>query len=258
MTNFTSKLRAGAGISVVVLLSACGGSSTSGGGVAGLAGFANAPSIQEAERLVDLAESDFERLIGEGEECTKAADTCMPGTKFEAIPETGTATYTGPGAVSIFERTVVRDADGNVTLTEDTEVVGMLGTSRITYDFAADTFSGTIEDMFAVDGKTLNTDLVAGEVVISQGTQANPKRPTLLNARATGTLEAFGDEYEIDVDLEGLLRGTNTNAEVDIPVRALTLEGHDGKVAGSDLLVDVATVGDKAARTYGAYVGRDE
>lgn len=224
---------------------ACSSSSSSvSSGLAGASGQA-APTLVEVVRLGNLAEDDFTRIAGNG------VTGGIPGTSFDALnaTETGTATYTGPGNVNVFTRTV------NGSNTIDESVVDMLGTSSVTFDFASDEFSGRIRDLIAVD-ENGNTDVVSGQIRIANGSQADVEsRPTLLEADATGNLEAFDTTYSIAVGLEGLLRGTNPNAPDDIPVRAISLAG-EGTVENSTLLSEISLVGDKDAANQGAFVSQ--
>jgi len=131
----------------------------------------------------------------------------------------------------------------------------MVGTAAIEVDFETDTFDGRIFDLVAVNSDE-EIALVTGTVSIDDGGQADPDgRPTLIEAEATGALEAFGTTYDITVGLEGLLRGTNPNADDDIPVKALNLGG-EGTVADSTLLSEISLVGDKDAANQGAYLNR--
>lgn len=226
-------------------LGACGSSPSTSGGTLGTSGGAVAPTLLEAVTFDSLAIQDQTRIAGDG------TTVGIPGTAFGPLnaTTTGKATYRGPGVVNVFERVM----DGNNTT--DTTVVDMLGTAAVEFDFETDTFDGRIFDMFAVNLEG-ETDLVGGELTVANGGQADPAgRPTLLEADATGSLEAFGTTYDIEVGLEGLLRGTNTNADDDIPVRAISLSG-EGTVAGSMLLSEISIVGDKDAGNEGAFINR--
>ncbi len=233
-------------IGAIALVAGCSSSSSSG--VRGTSGFATVPTTQEALQFGALAVEDFDRIAGD------FGSPGIPGTAFDQIPDAGAATYTGPAEVAIFTRETT--VNGGTTTITETGLVSMIGTSRVTYNFANDTFSGSITDMFAVDLDNFDTDLVSGSVDIANGGQADPTaRPTFLEADATGTLSTFGETYTIDVPLEGLLRGTNPNAPDDIPVQAISLGG-EGTVAGSTLLSSIETVGDKDAANRGAFVNR--
>ena len=232
-------------VSLVALTAACSSSTSTESGVSGASGGATPPTLVETVRLGNLADNDITRIAGNG------VSGGIPGTAFVPLNATteGSATYTGPGVVSIFTRTV----NGSNTL--DESVVDMLGTATVTFDFAEDAFTGRIRDMIAVnaDGET---DIVQGRVRIDNGGQADVEnRPTLLEADAEGNLEAFGTTYDIEVGVEGLLRGTNTEAPDDIPVRAISLSG-EGTVADSTLLSSIDLVGDKDATNEGAFVNQ--
>lgn len=206
-----------------------------------------APDTATALQYGNLAVDDFDRILGDG------VSNGIPGTAFNQIPEAGSASFVGPALVSIFERVVT--VEGSTTNTVDTETVAIVGTSTVDFDFGSGEFTGTVDDMFAIDSETFATDLVDGVLSVNNGVQANPEgRPTVLAADAVGSLTAFEQTYDIDVDLNGLLRGTNPGA--DIPIKALSLEGLDGTIAGSSLLVNVGIVGDRDAATTGAFVNR--
>lgn len=244
MLNMSKKPLAAAAILATFALGACSSSSSSDGTL-GAGGGATAPTLVEAVTFADLAIDDQTRIAGDD------VTAGIPGTAFAALnaTTTGTATYRGPGVVSIFERVT---SGSNTT---DTSVVDMLGTAAVTVDFGTDTFDGRVFDLFAVNDAG-ETDLVVGTVTIADGAQADAVgRPTLLEASATGSLETFGTTYDIDVGLEGLLRGTNPNAADGIPVRAISLAG-EGTVANSTLLADIVIVGDKDAANQGAFINR--
>ena len=245
MINLSTKPAAAVAILATFALGACSSASSTSGGTMGASGGAVAPTLVEALQIANLAEDDTTRIVGNG------ITGGIPGTAFNALNATtsGTATYRGPGFVSIFEREV------NGSNTVDTSVVDMLGTAAITVDFGPDTFDGSVRDLIAVNASG-EPDLVTGSVTVANGAQVNPTdRPTLVAADATGSLEAFGTTYDIDVDLEGLLRGTNPGAADDIPVKAISLSG-EGSVAGSPLLADVYIAGDKDAGSVGSFVNR--
>lgn len=246
MLNFSTKPVAAAAFLATFALGACSSSSSSSGGTAGASGGAVAPTLVEVINFANLANDDFARIEGDG------ITDAIPGTAFAQLnaTTTGSATYRGPGGVSIFVR------ETNEATTSDVSVVDMLGTAAVTVDFESDTFDGKIVDLFAVNADG-GTDLVVGRVAIEDGKQVDPTgRPTAIAADATGSLEAFGTTYEIDVPLEGLLRGTNPSAADGIPVKAISLSG-EGTVADSTLLADVFVVGDKDAANQGAFVNRD-
>lgn len=246
MLVISTKPIAFASILATFALGACSSSSSSsGGGTAGASGGAVAPTLTEAVTFANLAEDDVTRIVGDG------VTAGIPGTAFGPLNATtsGTATYRGPGSVSIFERQT------NGSNTVDTSVVDMLGTAAITVDFASDTFEGRVTDMFAGNAAG-ETDLVVGSLAIENGKQADPTgRPTLIEADATGSLNTFGTTYEVSAGVEGLLRGTNPSAGDGIPVKAISLSG-EGTVAGSTLLSEISIVGDKDAGNQGAFVNR--
>ena len=218
-------------ISSLALVAACD-STTTVNRTLGDQDQAEVPTLDDVTRATDFANDDIARING------------IPGTAFAQIPTSDAATFTGPGQIDIIE------VDG----TDETDVVNMLGLATVTYDFAEDAFSGRVRDLVAVNAND-EVGLVDGFVLIDEGGQADEEaRPTLLEASASGTLSAFGESYDIDVGLEGLLRGTNPN--VDIPVQALTLEGENGTVADSDLVVEMSIAGDKDARNNGEFVNR--
>lgn len=234
MTHSTILGRTGL-ISVLALVAACDSTSTATvNRTLGDADQADVPSLEDVNISTVFANGDIARI------------NAIPGTKFERIPTAGSATFTGPGQVDVFA------VSGTAAAPVRTDVVNMLGLATVTYDFAEDEFTGRIRDLVATNAAD-EVGLVDGIIIIENGGQADEvARPTLLEADATGAVAAFGTTYDVTVGLEGLLRGTNPGA--DIPVQALTLEGENGTVAGSTLLVDVSVAGDKDAASNGSYV----
>ncbi len=234
MTFSTLAIRASL-ISVVALVAACD-DTTSVNRTLGEQDQADVPTLDEVTRATIFANGDIARI------------NAIPGTAFAQIPTADSATFTGPGTIDIIE------VSGTAAAPLETDVVNMVGLATVTYDFAEDVFSGRVSDLVAVNADD-EIGLVDGFILIDEGGQANQQaRPTLLEAEASGTLSAFGTSYDIEVGLEGLLRGTNPN--VAIPVQALTLEGENGTVADSDLVVEMSVAGDKDAASTGSFVNR--
>ena len=232
----------------IAALSACSGGGTAGG-TAGSSGSGTTPTLQEALIAFSLAEDDFDR-VGFGDMPADASNGYINGTAFAQIPTAGTATYTGPGRVGIFTRTV------SGTTTVDDETLAMLGTARVSVNFEDQSFAGSIRDMFSAT-ETGTIDTVSGQVTISGGSFPVAGRPTEMAATATGALTTQGETYDITVPLTGLIRGTNTSAPDNIAVTAISLAGEDGTIAGSDLRSSVTITGDKfTAGGTGAFVNR--
>lgn len=241
--------KAFAATTALVVLSACSTGGGSAGGTAGSSGSGSTPTLVEAINFFNLAEDDFDR-VGFGDNPADAANGFINGTVFDEIPTMGNATYTGPGRVGIFTRTV----SGATTV--DDEELAMLGTARVSVDFEDQEFAGTIRDMFSVT-ETGTVGLVSGDVTISGGAFPVAGRPTEMAATATGTLTTQGETYDITVPLVGLLRGTNVSAPDGIAVTAISLAGEDGTIAGSALRSSVTVTGDKfVGGGTGAFVNR--
>jgi len=196
------------------------------------------PSLQELDQIGLLAEDDVTRIRGD------SGAGGIPGTAFEQVPDEGTATFTGPGLVSVFTR------EESPEFTEaTTSVVSMFGTASVTIDFEAGEFDGSVTDLVA-GNQDFETDFVDGELALDGETTGFND----LTGAATGALTAFGETYNLAIDVEGKLRGTNPN--VEIPVRAINLEG-ESPIAETDLLSGISIVGDKVGNNAsGAFINR--
>ena len=224
MTIITKALSS---LCLVSILSACGGSSTSGN---------TTPTFNDLVRESLDAEETFERVAGD------FGFGGMPGTAYSAIPTSGTATFTGPGTVSIFEREVT--TRNGVTTTEDESVVDMIGDATVRVNFGNGNFAGQINSLTAVN-RDLEVGNVTGSVRLINGAIGAGNFPNELSGRYSANLTAFGETYQINDSTIGILRGTRVNPPGNkSPVRALSLTGFDGQVRGTNLLADVFLVGE--------------
>jgi len=207
-----------------------------------------APTLAEALQISQLVSADQDRIMGDG----GPVNTGIPGTVFEQVPTANTAFMRGPGEVTVFTRTVTATPAG--TVTEDTAQLGMTGLARIAVDFADSTFTGSLDNMYAVDATTFATGLVGGSLTIAGTLPRTEDQPNALDGRAAGTVTAFGTSYILDINADGLLRGTNPST--DVKVRAFDLSG-EGTVAGTASLAEITVVGDRyTGGGTGAYVNR--
>ena len=221
MARFTTKLFAA--FAAAVTLSACDGGSSRDELMTFL------PEAEAAEATIQrIAGDEFEEIDP------------LPGSAFVAIPDTGIAVFTGPGRVDIFSRSVTGAA--GLTQTTDETVIGLQGEARISVDFAASTFSGTMDDFTALDPEDLSIADAAGSLSIEGGVGTGV--PNDLGGSFTGTITAFDEEYVLSGGLEGKLRGTRVDPGERSPIKALSLTGEDQEIAGRDLLADIVIVGE--------------
>jgi len=240
------------GISLVAM-TACGSTSNGGASVVNVdaAGDAlvpaplaanTAPTLAQALQISQLVEQDMLRIGGDG------TTDGMPGTAFAQVPTANTAFFRGPSVASIFTRAVPDE------VAVDTALVEMIGTAKITVDFADNTFSGSVDDMYAVSATTLDTGLVDGSLALSGTLPRTDTQVNGLDGSATGSVAAFGTIYALDINANGILRGTNPTT--DVKVRAISLSG-EGTVAGSTSLSSIRIVGARfTGGGTGAFVNR--
>lgn len=112
-------------------------------------------------------------------------------TAYRAVPETGTATYTGEASLGVGTRT---------------EGVVLIGNAEVVIDFENADVSGELGNFtgFDMDEEFISLN---GELVLQDG-NLGADNPNDVNAQIVGSL--FGDGYTIDVDAfwDGHLKGT--------------------------------------------------
>jgi len=221
------------GAALVASLSACSDSGSTATNVAGASDDAMTDGDVSAELPVIPTTQDVLSQVANGRDAFDGLEA-IPGTAFAQIPTTGSAALTGSVVVSVSDS---REVDG---ATVYDKAVDMSGEVAMTYDFTDQTFEGELTDFIAVqyDGNTFDTALVDGLLDVSGG-QANAiSRPTLLEGTAEGTLAVFDETYAIDMDLDGLMRGTRLSDPER--VRAITLEGQTETVPNQEnILIEV-------------------
>lgn len=207
-----------------------------------------APTLAEALQYDKLVVSDFDRILGDG----GTVNTGIPGTSFEKVPTSNNAFFRGPGQVDVFTRAVTATPTG--TVTDDDSIVGMTGTAKVTVNFKDSTFTGRLDEMFGVSATTFETGLVDGVLSIAGTLPRDVAQPNALDGRVAGTVTVLGTSYVLDMNADGLLRGTNPSS--DVKVRAIGLSG-EGTVAGSSAIAAITIVGDRFnGDGTGAYVNR--
>ena len=181
-----------------LLLAACGG----GGGLVGDSPVAPSETLS----ALDLARQT---------RATLRRTTTLPGTAFTAMPDSGTATFTGIGAVGV-------DVDSR-------DVLAVIGDATLTADFANRSLRGRIDGLRALregDGTGPQVVGVDGAIDIGGRSSIGQGVPNDAAARYRGQI-AIEDGPTLDLRgrLEGKFRGTIApEAGTPDTIRALTLE----------------------------------
>ncbi|SEW01157.1 hypothetical protein SAMN04488515_0638 [Cognatiyoonia koreensis] len=156
-------------------------------------------------------------------------------TRFDAVPTTGDATFTGLGGVQISDADgVVLSGMGDVSVTVDfgTEAVSG-GLTNITG------YTGTAAEVAAATAAMDDTSDISGELSLSRG-DIFTLRPNAFGVDYDGTLGADG--YVVDGRALGEFKGTRSAGSTDFPIRAVQITDDDG----------VATIG---AETFDVEIG---
>lgn len=188
------------------VLAACGGSSTQ----------------SAADKFTDdLRQSvaDAERIVA------------IPGTKFAAMPTSGSATFNGAAAILI-----------DPVFETDRDDIAIVGEARLTANFGARTMTGEITNMqgatnFGPNEGDLDLVDVGGKITIggNQSLTGNDPddnlqdRPNQWYSDYEGDLDIDGDTYGVGGFLLGDFRGTRVNpASGESPIKAITGADYDG------------------------------
>ena len=194
---------------VCLLLSACGG----GGGLVG-----DSPAVAPSEALSAL---DLARQT----RATLRRTTTLPGTAFTAMPESGTATFNGVGAVGV-------DLDSS-------DAVAVIGDATVTADFANRSLRGRIDDLRGIrEGDATRPQEVGvdGGIDIGGRSSIGQGAPNDAAARYRGRI-AIEDGPTLDLRgrLEGKFRGTIApRAGTPDTIRALSLEDSRPRIVDGD------------------------
>ncbi|MBB5722208.1 hypothetical protein FHS72_001832 [Loktanella ponticola] len=200
-----------------LFLSACGSSSSTS-----QSGVLSASSIN-----LRMAEADaaFLKVVGDGTD----ENPGFAGTKFDAIPTSGSAVYRGFSTVEI--------NDG------DDMVLDAVGIANVNVNFGAtgteDVVTGNLRNMRAVNANG-DTGYVSGELLLSGGAigkdfddAPDDARQNSLFSDYAGTLTVLGETYGLAGELQGQLHGTRTNEGARSVVRGVSLSDEDSAVAAS-------------------------
>ena len=155
----------------------------------------------------------------------------LPGTAFEAIPSSGSATYLGSAFLVIQSETLQTDA------------LVLVGDSTLTIDFATpqDAVTGGVDDIRLVRPDAISLD-VPGQLVLDNGVIGNGAQNDLA-FDVNGTVTARGTAFGLSGRAEGKLRGTRTQPKAgESPVLAY-------EVVDSDVAVTAAQGGYTATVT---------
>lgn len=174
-------------MSALAGLTACGGGggTTSGGG-------ATAPSSTEFATILSDDRAEVSRIAGSG--------TGIPTTAASEVPvTTGLTNYTGVGIVGI-------------QLTSDPNGPGVLlrGDANVDVAFSANTLSGSISEIVAVDSRDQTPVLVSEDINLTNGAIQTDRRA--FNLDYGGTLDVGGTDYTLGGTMAGQFRGTNAAA----------------------------------------------
>jgi hypothetical protein len=207
------------------VLAGCGGSSTQ----------TVPPIIDTGPTLIDyqarLSETDLikGRVLGNA----AAGRAGMAYTAFNAVPVTGSADFVGNGGATIY-----LDATGDNT-------INMVGTSRVTLDFANNSVNGSISDMIAFSQDRTVT-AVNGNILLHNGSIGN----SLANdfrVDYSADLGVGATDYALSGTIEGRMRGTRVNPTVKSPVRAIEAGSFGGAAVSGATTYD----------TYAGFIGEN-
>lgn len=177
-------------VGTLVLLAAC----------TSLAGCKTLDQIEQAKDYRDFAiraggvTAQLERVRGNPEKGLSR----MPGTTFEHVPTTGSATFTGSAFVS----------GTNENNRRETYV--LVGDASVTVDFGANAVSGEVTDFRQTETNAVSTN-IGGRLTLDGG-EVGSGAPNNLAFDYEG--QVFPDDERIDLDgrLTGKLRGTRPDA----------------------------------------------
>ena len=145
----------------------------------------------------------------------------MPGTVFESIPQTGTATFTGTAFVGIENRD------------RRTDVYALVADARVVVDFSRpdDAVSGGVTNFRQT--RINNTSLfVPGELAFDDG-RIGSIDPNDLSFDYAGSVTAGGTAFGLQGRLAGKLRGTRSDPlPVESVVRAISVRDDDVAMTG--------------------------
>lgn len=159
----------------------------------------------------------------------------MPGTVFDAVPVTGTATFTGSAFVTIENEN------------RRTDVFALVGDTEVVVDFATadDAVSGGVTNFRQT--RINNTSLfVPGEITFDAGVIGGDEVNNLAFDYA-GSVTAGGTAFRLDGRLVGKLRGTRTAPETgQSVVRAISVEDRETNIIGgnADYSASVIVIGE--------------
>lgn len=157
-------------------------------------------------------------------------------SRFDAVPEEGSATFTGLGYVAVSDDgTDVLAGMGDVTVTVNFE------TSEITGGLANITgYQGDVAASIAAED---DFEAIAGELVLSRG-DLFELRPNAFGVDYDGTLG--DDAFVVDGRALGIFKGTRSESSPDFPLRGLTITDDDGiATVGTDTFdVDLTLYGE--------------
>ena len=149
----------------------------------------------------------------------------LPGTAFDAMPDTGSASFRGVAGIGL-DPVTGRDGDE----------IGILGDAVLTADFADGSVTGEVtnlqgapdgedrpekSEVFDVDGT-----LRLGTVVSGIGRDSGLRSPNDFGTSVRGTVITPDNRYRLQGDVFGKFVGTRVgNPDTDIPMKGLVGEG---------------------------------
>ena len=176
--------------------------------------------LEEAREFADVAVDASRvrtRVIGD----PILGKSGLPGTSFDAIPTSGTASFLGASFVAV---TNPNDEDAGFAL---------VGRSDLTVNFGSGTNSvrGTLDD-FQSSRQGEGILDVTGALELRNGV-VGAETPNRFTVDYIGNITVEGTRYTMQGDMLGRFRGTRTEPEAgQSPVRALSAVDANGIVTG--------------------------
>lgn len=180
-------------------------------------------AAQEAQAFARSAASVSEqrvRVLGD----PLVGRSALPGTAFDAVPTTGSATFRG---TTFFGARDTTGGDAGFVLVGDTTA---------TLNFAApdDGVTGTLDNFRQLQRSDISSP-VSGQITLRNG-RIGDDRPNSLSIGYGGQLRVEGTDFQVSGRMEGRMRGTRTNpAEGQSTVRAISAADLDTMVTGGDV-----------------------